>query len=128
MRLRFIVIALAIIATVAAIMTVHCMIEPDDSHHSIRYQLWKHGYQSFRDGFQGAFMADPDRDSMVIGKTHEELAKEFAPLAYGKRNEINWGGTYARFRQSDQFVWLWGTNWLVVLRDGRAIYLSYMKG
>jgi hypothetical protein len=59
MKLRFIIIALVIIAAVTTIMTVRCMVEPDDSHHSIRYQLWKHGYQSFRDGFQGAFMAEP---------------------------------------------------------------------
>jgi hypothetical protein len=107
---------------------VYCVVEPDNSHHSVRYQIWKHGYQPFRNGFKDAFMTDPDRDSMVIGKTREELEKAFPPLAYGKRNEKYWSGVYARFRQDDQFVWLWRTNWLVVLRNGRAICLNYIKG
>jgi hypothetical protein len=128
MKLKFSVAILVFTAAVAAIITIYCINEPDDSHLSIRYQLWKHGYQPFRDGFKGAFMADSDRDSMVIGKTREELGKSFSPLSYGKRNEKYWGDTYVRFRQNDQFVWLWGTNWLVVLRDGRAICVNYIKG
>ena len=128
MRRRNWRILAVVIAVVLAAFSVFVLTTPDDSHRSVRYQLWKRGYQPFRRGFASAFMADVERDSLVIGKTQAELERVFPPLAEGKRNEKYWGEVYARFRPDDQFVWLWGSNWLVVLRDGRAIYLNYMKG
>jgi hypothetical protein len=73
-------------------------------------------------------MADVDRDSVVLGLSQAELATKFRPLTHGRKNDQYWGDVYRRFRAGDQFLWLWGSNWLVVLRDGRAIYLNYLKG
>ncbi|HJZ77915.1 MAG TPA: hypothetical protein VKE51_39575 [Vicinamibacterales bacterium] len=128
MRRRLKILVVATPVALAAVAAAAWVAVPDDDHRSVRYQLWKRGYQPFRSGFEGAFMADVDRDSIVIGKTREDLAKTFAPLTEGKKNEEDWKEVYAQFRPDDQFVWLWGSNWLVVLRDGRAIYLNYLKG
>ena len=65
---------------------------------------------------------------MVLGKSRQELARKFAPLTEGRKNEAHWGDVYGRFRPDDEFVWLWGSSWLVVLRGGKAIYLNYIKG
>jgi hypothetical protein len=121
----------ALVATAAALTTIPAVVwlaEPEDSHHGVRYQLWKRGHYSFRSGFVGAFMADVHRDSMVLGRSRADLERTFPPLSEGRKNERYWGEVYARFRPGDQFLWLWSSNWLVVLRDGRAIYLNYLKG
>jgi hypothetical protein len=128
MKRKILRLILAALSVLIAIGVVVYAAEPDDSHYSFRYQLWKRGRYSFRDGFKGAFMADASRESMVLGRTRQELAEKFAPLAEGRKNEAHWSDFYRRFRADDEFIWLWGSNWLVVLRDGKAIYLNYLKG
>jgi hypothetical protein len=125
-RKRLILARVASLAFAAVVMVV--LVVPDDDHHSLQYQLWKHGLYPFREGFKGAFMADVDRTSMVLGRSRADLARTFGPLTGGKRNEKYWGEAYAQFRLDDEFVWLWDSAWLVVLRDGKAIYLNYLKG
>jgi hypothetical protein len=121
---------LAVVASIAGGGAWVCLgaTSPDDSHHSFQYGRWKGGRIPFREGFKRAFMADPDNGSIVLGRTRAELARVFPPLTEGKKNEKYWGEVYTQFRSGDEIVWPWDSNWLVVLRDGRAIYLHYLKG
>ena len=65
---------------------------------------------------------------MVLGKKRAALEKTFPPITEGRKNEQYWGEVYSQFQPGDQFLWLRGSNWLVVMRDDRAIYLNYIKG
>jgi hypothetical protein len=56
-----------------------------------------------------------------------ELARVFPPVTEGKKNEKYGGEVHTQFRSGDELVWLWDSNWLVVLRDGKAIYLHYLR-
>jgi hypothetical protein len=128
MKRKLRIALLVTIAVFTSVATTAWLAEPDNSRHSLRYQLWKRGHYPFREGFKGAFMADAHRDAIVLGRSRAELERTFSPLTEGKKNERYWGEVYASFRPGDNFVWLWNSNWLVVLRDGRAIYLQYIKG
>jgi hypothetical protein len=81
MRRRIRTALLAPAAALVIFATVAALAEPDDSHHSLRYQLWKRGRYSFHEGFRAAFMADAHRDSMVLGRTRADLEKTFPPVA-----------------------------------------------
>jgi hypothetical protein len=128
MKRKILVLAAVASIAVGGAWVYLCATSPDDSHHSLQYRRWKDGRIPFREGFKGAFMADPDKGSIVLGRTRAELARVFPPLTEGKKNEKYWGEFYTQFRSGDEFVWLWGSNWLVVLRDGKAIHLHYLKG
>ena len=73
--------ALVIIAVVGPMVIWFSMYPAPSDAKSLQYFLWKRGYfQISLADASGAMVGDPERDSLVIGKTKPELDKRFGRL------------------------------------------------
>jgi hypothetical protein len=96
----------------------------------LRYQARKLGvYPMDVDQATGSMIADVHRDSLVIGKTQDELIKKFGYVTalenasgyvkYCYFNSPYYGTPVLMLRKS---------NWMVLMKDGRATNLILVKG
>jgi len=104
--------------------------DPGDSK-SLMYKLWKAGLYHLDNGHASMGMIqDPNRESIVLGKTETELTARFGRLATA--DEVMPGlGDYAREREkSGQRVrYIRGTAWLIVFgKNDKAVELRLVKG
>jgi len=97
---------------------------------SLRYQAWKLGIP-FLTQDQGleTMVVDAHSDSLVIGKTERDLAKRFGYVTL-----MNQAPEYYRFcystsgRPMQPALMLRNSNWMVLMKDGRAEDLVLLKG
>lgn len=96
-------------------------------HRSPEYVLWKYGLtnapvKAVR--YRGMFR-DTDRDSLVRGKTLQELRAWFPEL---KVNEPLTAHQKYYEPWNEEHYWIGDTWWAVVLEKGRGVRLDYVKG
>jgi hypothetical protein len=123
-RTAIVVIGLACVAFLS-VYTRDPAVDP-----SIRYLAWKHGLIGMDlDRATGEMNLDVHRDSIVIGKTRQQLNEKFGytnPLEqatpYVKNcllNSSHADGDVVQLRRSD---------WVVLMQDGRAVQLISVEG
>ena len=76
---RTIKLAALLVIAVGAMVLVVWYSMPTDSHHSLRYMLWKRGLISYQDGFLRALKSDPNRETF-LGVTREVMEERFGGL------------------------------------------------
>jgi hypothetical protein len=93
-----------------------------------RYVFWKWGLYPFDPQVvYGSMVADKDRESIVIGRTVEDLERRFGLLrTAGNANEYQ--RYYSdRAPRGSEVRWLGDSPWLVELDEGRAVQLRLIK-
>jgi hypothetical protein len=96
----------------------------------LRYQAWKHGLYPFRiESALETMVADPDRNSVVVGRTASQLASRFGYVL-----PINQAPQYDQFcyenspYRGQSVLILRSSNWMVLMENGRAKDLILIKG
>ena len=99
-------------------------------HKDLRYQLWKLGLYPLRiDGALETMVVDPRRDTLVLGKTKAQLVSKF-----GYVSSIGDSNSYMKYCYDNSpyklgsVLVIRNSNWMVVMKDGRAIDLVLAKG
>jgi len=97
---------------------------------SVRYWAWKHGMVKMDlDRALNEMVNDPGRDSLVLGKTEAELKAEF-----GFTLPVEQASPYVQYcyknsqYTKDQVFMLRHSNWMVLMRDGKAAELLRVSG
>ena len=96
----------------------------------LRYQAWKRGLYPFRiESALETMVADPDRDSVVVGRTAPQLANRFGYVL-----PINQASQYDQFcyenspYRGQSVLILRNSNWMVLMENGRVKDLILIKG
>jgi hypothetical protein len=96
----------------------------------LRYQAWKLGiYQMDLDKATDTMVGDIYPDRLVIGKTEAEIAKRF-----GYVTALESASEYVRYcyfnspYYGKHVLILRQSNWMVLMKDGRAVDLILVKG
>jgi hypothetical protein len=96
----------------------------------IRYQAWKLGIPLLTED-QGleTMVADSHRESLVIGKTEADLTKRFGYVTPMSRASEYYKFCYRTSgRPMQPALMLRNSNWMVLMKDGRAEDLVLLKG
>jgi hypothetical protein len=96
----------------------------------LRYQAWKLGlYPMDLDGATSTMVGDIYPDRLVVGKTEEELIRKF-----GYVTTLEDASEYVKYcylnspYYGEQVLILRKSNWMVLMKDGRATDLILVKG
>ena len=99
-------------------------------HKDLRYQCWKLGLFPLKiDDALETMVVDPRRDTLVLGKTKEQLVREF-----GYVSSIGDSNSYMKYCYDNSpyplgsVLVIRNSNWMVVMKDGQAINLVLAKG
>lgn len=97
---------------------------------SVRYWAWKHGLvQMDLDRALNEMVNDPGRDSIVVGKTEPELRAKF-----GFTLPVDQASSYVQYcyknspYTTSHVFMLRHSNWMVLMRDGKAAQLLRVSG
>lgn len=97
---------------------------------SVRYWAWKHGMVKMDlDRALNEMVNDPGRDSLVLGKTEPELKAEF-----GFTLPVEQASPYVQYCYNnsqytkDEVFMLRRSNWMVLMRNGKAAQLLRVSG
>ena len=100
-----------------------------DDPRDLRYQAWKVGLYPLRiDAALNAMINDSHRDSLVVGKTSEELDRRFGSVSPVP------GNTYVKYcyenspYRGTSVLFIRNSNWMVLMKDGVADGLLLAKG
>lgn len=115
----------------AAVIVAMTVIRPDPTETtSIRYWAWKHGLAKMNlDRALDGMVNDPSRDKLVLGKTQAELQAQF-----GFTLPVSQASPYVQYcyknspYYKDQVVMLRRSNWMVLMRNGKAARLFRVSG
>lgn len=96
----------------------------------LRYQGWKLGlYPMNTDKALSTMTHDVFPDTLVVGKTKDELIRKF-----GYVSTLDQASTYVRYcyfnypHNEEQVLILRSSNWMVLMKNGRATDLLLVKG
>lgn len=97
---------------------------------SVRYLAWKHGLVKMDlDGALNEMVNDPDRDSLVLGKTEPELKAKFGFTLPVEQASPYVQSCYKNSQYSkEQVFMLRRSNWMVLMRDNKAAQLIRVSG
>jgi hypothetical protein len=125
--LRWLVAATVIIVVVVA--GWQFVVVGADDPRDLRYQGWKLGLYPLRiDAALNVMINDSHRDSLVVGKTSEELDRRFGSVSPVP------GNTYVKncYENSPyrgtSVLFIRNSNWMVLMKDGVADGLVLAKG
>jgi len=97
---------------------------------SVRYWAWKHGLAKMDlDQAVIEMVNDPGRDSIVVGKTEPELQTKF-----GFTLPVDQASSYVQYcyknspYTTSHVFMLRHSNWMVLMRDGKAAQLLRVSG
>jgi len=100
-----------------------------DDPRDLRYQAWKLGLYSLRtDAALNVMISDSHRDSLVVGKTREEIDRRFGSVSPVP------GNTYVKHcyenspYRGTSVLFIRNSNWMVRMKDGVAAGLVLAKG
>src|SRR5271165_1487801 len=97
---------------------------------SIHYWAWKHGLAKMDlDRALNEMVNDPGRDSIVLGKTEPELRAKFGftlPVEQAS-SYVQYCYKNSQYTKSQVFM-LRHSNWMVLMRDGKAAKLLRVSG
>lgn len=95
----------------------------------LRYQAWKLGVYPLRiDDALDIMVGDPHRDTVVIGKTRDQLASRFGFVSSGP------GDAYVKYcydnssYRGESVLFIRNSNWMVLMKNGVAAGLVLAKG
>jgi hypothetical protein len=103
---------------------------PDDPK-GFMYIGWRLGLPTIdQDRALGTMVGDVHRETLVIGKTKAELIKKFGYVTPISQTDDGYYGFCYRSsgRPSQPALMLRNSNWMVLMKDGRAIDLVLLKG
>jgi len=124
-------IALLAVALCGIVFVVMMFLRPDPIEAtSVRYWAWKHGLVKMDlDRALDEMVNDPGRDSIVLGKTEAELRAKFEftlPVEQASPY-VQYCYKNSQYTKS-QVVMLRHSNWMVLMRDGKAAELLRVSG
>lgn len=97
---------------------------------SARYWAWKHGLAKMdADRALAEMVSDPNRDSIVVGKTEPELVAKF-----GFTLPVEQASSYVQYcyknspYTTSRVFMLRHSNWMVLMRDNKAAELLRVSG
>jgi hypothetical protein len=121
--------AAALIVTVSGLAGWQFLIVGPGDPRDLRYEAWKLGVYPLRiDYAVGMMIEDPRRDSVVIGKTKEQLVSRFGFVSSTPGND------YVRYcydnspYRGKSLLFIRNSNWMVLMKDGVANGLVLAKG
>lgn len=122
------VLAAVMFALIAAVLAGWQLLIPGPDHHACpRYVLWKHGlYPLNTNVVYRCLTPDPDRDSVVVGRTVPQLQRRFKHLR--TRETANEYQRYYSPELPPDARWLGDSPWAVIFTNGVASELRLMKG
>ena len=106
------------------------VVYPGQDPKGFEYIGWRLGLPSLNpDLALGSMIGDVHRDGLVIGKTRDELVKKFGYVTEVNRHSAYWWYCYfnSPYYGKDVLI-LRRSNWMVVMKDGRAEELVLLKG
>ncbi len=99
-------------------------------HKDLRYQCWKLGFYPLKiDGALETMVVDPRHDSLVLGKTEEQLVRKFGyvlPITQAPQYDQLCNET-SPYRGQSVLI-LRRSNWMVLMENGRGKDLILLKG
>jgi hypothetical protein len=100
-----------------------------DDPRDLRYQAWKLGLYPLRiDAALNMMINDPHRNTLVVGKTNEELARRFGSVSpVPGNNYIKNCFENSPYRGSS-VLFIRNSNWMVLMKDRVADGLVLAKG
>ena len=98
-------------------------------HKDLRDQSWKLGVYPLKiDGALETMVVDPHRDTLVLGKTKEQLESKFGYVSsIGNNSYVSHCYNNSSYRGTSALI-IRDSNWMVVMKDGRAVKLVLAKG
>ena len=123
--------ALLAVGLCGIVLVVMVFLRPDPIEGtSVRYWAWKHGWVKMDlDRALNEMVNDPSRDSIVLGKTEPEL-----PAQFGFTLPVQQASSYVQYcYKNSQYtknpvVMLRHSNWMVLMRNGKAAELLRISG
>jgi hypothetical protein len=121
--------AVALIVTVLGLAGWQFLIVGPDDPRDLRYQAWKLGVYPLRiDDALGLMTGDPHRDSLVIGKTKEQLVSRFGSVSPTPGNDyVKYCYDNSPYR-GKSVLFIRNSNWMVLMKDSVADSLVLAKG
>jgi hypothetical protein len=123
----FVLVSLGLIALTGAVLGP--LSDPVDRV-NFRYIAWKHGlYRMPLDEALDGMVEDPNRDSLVIGKTEAELDAKFGFITSVSEasSYVNYCYFNSEYHNTDAVI-LRRSNWMVLMHNGRAKQLLRVTG
>lgn len=96
----------------------------------LRYQCWRLGLYPLKiDGALETMVVDPRRDTLVLGKTQEQLLSKFGYVSSVAEadNYVKYCYENSQYR-GETVLLLRKSHWMVVMTNGRASDLLFVKG
>ena len=122
--------ALVLLVVIVAVLGLWQATYPDRyDHKGIHYVLWKHHLASMDlDRASAIIINDPDRDSMILGKTQQQLAHRFGYLRSPVQvspylQDYCWAA-----RPGSDVMFLRDEDLMIVFTNGRASETVTCKG
>lgn len=130
MRKRYVIPIALVFAAILIVCTLwRLMYAPSDPKY-IGYVLWKHGlWSTDLDKACGSMIGDCNRDSLVLGKTKEQLRKQFGYVRTLDEADYylrHYG--YEQYHKGKDVLFLRDSPWMVVFKDGKAVEMYLIKG
>ena len=126
---RWILLVAALLCGVVLVVILFNRPDPIEAT-SVRYWAWKHGLAKMdADRALTEMVNDPNRDSIVVGKTEPELVAKF-----GFTLPIEQASPYVQYcyknspYTTSRVFMLRHSNWMVLMRDGKAAQLLRVSG
>jgi len=119
----------AVVATVFGLAGWQFLLVGSHDPRDLRYQGWKLGVYPLRiDDALETMIEDQQRDSLVIGKTKEQLASKFGFVSATPGNDYaKYCYNNSQYREkSVRFIR--DSNWMVLMNEGKANGLVLAKG
>jgi len=101
-----------------------------DTHHGLKYLLWKKGEYHFDAGFYQALSADPERDAGIVGKSLDDVRKLFPDIRTKENCTTRQLDLMQRYNLGEGTRWLGETLWTVVVEKdtNMIVALKAIKG
>ena len=120
--------AAALIVILLGLAGWQFLIGPGDPR-DLRYQAWKLGVYPLRiDDALNIMIGDPHRDSVVIGKSKEQLASRFGFVSSAPGNSYVKSCFDNSPYRGKSVLFIRKSNWMVLMKDGIADDLVLAKG
>ena len=101
----------------------------DDSHHNLKYVMWKHHLWSYNHLSLKYLNVDPAFRMSLIGKTRAEVERWFPRPILQPSDKAD---GYLRYCDpvvyDPEFCWIDGTRWGITFKRGKVTDIRYFKG
>ena len=127
---KYLILSMLALITIILTMFAYNFLLRSDTHHGLKYILWKKGEYHFELGFYQALSADPDRDSGIVGKSIEEASKLFPDMRTKENCTPRQLNLMQRFNLGDENRWLGESLWMLVVdkKTSKIIAIKAIKG